>query len=261
MWWCFSVFQYDISQILDPKATCRVVNLFQQRWQESGYDYRDRPRPECGLLLVTQGSITYCWEESRLEAVAGDLLFLPKGCHYEVLTTSARDFLVNFQTTAQPLPAHPVRLLAGTSQALADSFRRLVELKLQNKQKSFQSNGQFYLLLDQLTTELSRQESSLLDTALPLLAETEQSIAQVAAACGISESGFRATFRKAKGCSPLQYRLSCKLNKAKYLLESTDLSVQQIAESLHFYDEAYFCKLFRQKMGISPRAYAKSQKL
>lgn len=253
--------QYDNSQFLDPKASYRVVNLFQQRWQESGYDYRDRPRPECGLLLVIQGTITYCWEGARLEAAAGDLLFLPKGCHYEVVTTSARDFLVNFQTTAQPLPGHPLRLLTGTSQALADSFRRLVELKLQSKQRSFQSNGQFYLLLDQLATELRRQESSLLDTALPLLAETELSIAQVAAACGISESGFRAAFRKAKGSSPLQYRLSCKLTRAKYLLESSDLSVQQIAQTLHFYDEAYFCKLFRQKVGMSPKAYAKNQKL
>lgn len=252
---------YDISQFLDPKAHYRVVNIFQQLWVESGYDYRDVPRPECGLLLVTQGTITYCWENTQLEATAGDILLLPKGCHYQALTTAARDYLVNFQTSAAPLPTHPIRLLRGASQTYVDLFHRLVELKLQGKQKSFLSTGRLYQLLEQLTADCCREESTLLDTALPLLAQTEQPIAQIAQACGISESGFRAIFRKAKGCSPLQYRLSCKLNKAKYLLESTDLSVQQIAESLHFYDEAYFCKLFRQKMGISPRAYAKSQKL
>ena len=101
----------------------------------------------------------------------------------------------------------------------------------------------------------------LTDKALPLLEETELPIAQVAANCGISESGFRALFHKAKGSSPREYRLSCKLRKARYLLESTDLSVGQIAETLHFYDEAHFCKLFRQKTGCSPREYAKNQKL
>lgn len=253
--------QYDISQILDPKAGYRVVNLFQQRWVTSGYDYRSAPRPECGLLLVIQGSITYCWDDVRLEAAAGDLLFLPKGCHYEVQITSSLDYLVNFQTTADAMPPHPVRLLTGASQGLADSFCKLVELKRQGKQRSFQANGQFYLLLEQLLSEQCRQENALLNTALPLLAETDMRIAQVAAACGISESGFRAAFRKAQGSSPMQYRLACKLTKAKYLLESTELSVQQIAESLHFYDEAYFCKLFRQKVGFSPKAYAKNQKL
>ena len=94
--------QYDISQIVHPKANYRVVNMFQQLWDCDGYDYRSTPRPECGLLLVTQGSITYHFAELQLQAVAGDLLFLPKGCNYQVTTGYARDYLVNFQTDAAP---------------------------------------------------------------------------------------------------------------------------------------------------------------
>ena len=253
--------QYDISQIVHPKANYRVVNMFQQLWDCDGYDYRSTPRPECGLLLVTQGSITYHFAQQQLQAVAGDLLFLPKGCNYQVTTGYARDYLVNFQTDAAPLPAHPIRLLTGASGEYVDHFQRLVALKLQDKQRSFAANAQFLLLLERLQGDLTGSKSSLMDKALPLLEETELPIAQVAANCGISESGFRALFHKAKGSSPREYRLSCKLRKARYLLESTDLSVGQIAETLHFYDEAHFCKLFRQKTGCSPREYAKNQKL
>jgi len=253
--------QYDISLILTPSRQYRVVKVFHQLWDCDGYDYRSTPRPECGILLVTQGSITYQFADRQLQATAGDLLFLPKGCHYRVTTGYARDYLVNFQTDAAPLPTHPIRLLTGASGEYVDHFQRLVELKLQGKQRSFGANAQFLLLLERLQGDLEGGKSSLLDKALPLLEETELPISRVAAECGISESGFRAVFHKAKGISPREYRLSCRLRKARYLLESTDLTVGQIAETLHFYDEAYFCKLFRQKTGCSPREYAKNQKL
>ncbi len=253
--------EYDISSFLQPGADYRVVNMFHQLWDSDGYDYRSTPRPECGLLLVTQGAIIYHFEGRQLQAEPGDLLFLPKGCHYQVTTDFARDYLVNFQTDAAPLPTHPLLLLRGASESYVDLMHKLVELKLQGNRKSFQANGIFCFLLDRLLCDLESSQTSFLDTALPLLADTEKPICQVAAECGISESGFRALFRKAKGESPLQYRLGCKLRKARYLLESTDLSVQQIAETLHFYDQAYFCKLFRQKVGMSPKAYAKNQKL
>lgn len=253
--------QYDISDFLNPRAHYRVISLYYQRWECSGYDYRNVPRPESGILLVTQGVITYRWEGGSLQANAGDLLFLPKGCHYETLTVSARDYLVNFQTDAAPLPTTPVRLLSGASGDYVDSFHRLVELKLQGKQKSFLANGYLLLLLEQILSDWKSGNSSFLDKALPLLAEEDIPIRQVAASCGISESGFRAQFRNVMGLSPLQYRINTRINKARYLLESTDLSVEQISQLLHFYDQAYFCKLFRQKTGCSPRAYAKNQKL
>lgn len=257
--------EYDISDFLDPRFQYRVKNVLRQRWQRSGYDYRRIPRPECGLLLVTQGSIEFCGEEGHLQADAGDLIFLPKGCHYEAVTVAARDYLINFYTDAEKMPSGPVRLLSGVPVRYVDTFAELVELKLRGQQDSFAVSGRFQLLLEQIVGDWKNtalfQKNNILETALPLLAEDALTISQVAERCGISESGFRARFRKAMGVSPLQYRLNGKIARAGYLLESTDFSVQQIAEMLGFYDEAYFCKLFRQKVGCSPREYAKNQQL
>ena len=253
--------EYDILNFLQPQFTYRVTGLHNQLWENAGFDYRHKPRPVCGLLLVTQGSILYRWEGGQLRANTGDLLFLPKGCHYETIPTVARDYLVNFRTDAELLPETPVRLLTGASGDYVDSFQRLVDLKLQGKQHTFLADGRLLLLLERIVSDWKAGKSSFLEKALPLLAEADLSIRQVAESCGISESGFRALFRKAMGMSPLQYRLETRINKARYLLESTDLSIQQIAEQLRFYDEAYFCKLFRQKTGLSPRSYAKNQKL
>ena len=253
--------QYDISEFLQPDTGYRVTSVYNQLWENAGFDYRHTPRPESGLLLVTQGSILYRWEDGELQANAGDLLFLPKGCYYETVTTAARDYLVNFHTGAATLPCKPIRLLSGASSDYVDCFQRLVDLRLQGKQQSFLANGYLLLLLERIASVRRAGSSGFLDKVLPLLAEEDLPIRQVAASCGISESGFRALFRKAMGMSPLQYRLETRINKARYLLESTDLPLQQIAEQLHFYDVAYFCKLFKQKTGYSPRKYEKNQKL
>jgi AraC-like DNA-binding protein len=71
----------------------------------------------------------------------------------------------------------------------------------------------------------------------------------------------RKIFSDQIGISPTQYRLKEKLNQAKYLLESTDMSVGEISDNLNFYDTAYFCKLFHKQMGLSPKQYRQNKML
>lgn len=257
--------QYDISDFLDPRFSYRIARVLHQRWDYQDYTYWETPRPQCGLLLVTEGNIVFHMPDRVLPTNPGDLIFLPKGCRYRVTTNLARDYLINFNTTATDLPNGPIRLLTGAGATYIDRFRQLLELRLLQPRVTFSEVSQLSLLLERIVSDWKStahmRKSDILQTALPLLAEDTISVSQIAARCGISENGLRAAFRKAMGVSPLQYRLNCRIAKAQYLLESTDLSLQQIAEALHFYDEAYFCKLFRQKTGYSPREYAKNQKL
>lgn len=54
-----------------------------------------------------------------------------------------------------------------------------------------------------------------------------------------------------------EYLLEYRLSKAAALLESSDLSITEIAEQTGFCDVSYFIKMFRRKTGITPKAYAK----
>jgi len=71
----------------------------------------------------------------------------------------------------------------------------------------------------------------------------------------MSYSKFRQAFKKATGLSPNQYYLDIRLNKAKELLTSTSLSVNEIAYHTGFESIFYFSKLFKKKSGISPKDY------
>ena len=75
-----------------------------------------------------------------------------------------------------------------------------------------------------------------------------------------SESQTIRIFKRAYGITPYNYVLSKKLELGKNLLNSTNLSVREIADKLSFADEYYFSNLFKSKVGITPSAYRKKFK-
>ncbi|MGQ8335533.1 helix-turn-helix domain-containing protein [Sunxiuqinia sp. A32] len=72
---------------------------------------------------------------------------------------------------------------------------------------------------------------------------------------GITYSKFRKDFKNQTGLAPLQYFLLIKIEKAKELLNTTDLRTKQIAFSLGFSSDHYFSRLFRAKTGFSPQHF------
>ena len=49
-----------------------------------------------------------------------------------------------------------------------------------------------------------------------------------------------------------------KIDRAKVLLQSTNMSVQEIAERLAFNTPNYFIQCFREQEGMTPAAYRKN---
>lgn len=78
---------------------------------------------------------------------------------------------------------------------------------------------------------------------------------KIASELGVSYSKFRIDFKKHTGNSPLQYFLSLKIEKAKELLLNSTSSQKEIAYSLGFELDYYFCRLFKQKTGDTPKQY------
>lgn len=256
---------YDFSSIFTPIRQYTLIKCIHQNWYNTGFSYSSKARPDHGLLYLRKGHIRFDYELGQYIGSAGDLFFLPKGSHYEACVPAeygtTGDFLINFELDIpypDHLPQHPVRLFHADDHNLTEIFERIVRSYNIN-QTRFYVMGQFYLLLDQLVMKLQAPSTTarpFLLQAETLLEESTHSIAQIAKLCGVSESGLRSRFKEAYGISPQQFRMNSKLDRAKRLLETTDLSVYQIAEQLGFYDEAYFCKMFRKYTGSSPRKYA-----
>lgn len=72
-------------------------------------------------------------------------------------------------------------------------------------------------------------------------------------------SSFRKAFKQITGESPNQYHLNLRLSRAKDLLRTTILNINEIADQTGFESVFYFSKLFKKKNGISPRHYRNSE--
>lgn len=77
---------------------------------------------------------------------------------------------------------------------------------------------------------------------------------------GLSLSSLRRAIRRSGGCSPKEYVLRVRLNRAKELLAESDLQVSEIARKVGHDDPAYFTRMFTRRTGIAPSAFRRQQR-
>lgn len=65
-------------------------------------------------------------------------------------------------------------------------------------------------------------------------------------------------FKKHLNISPLQYIIQQKMDKAKYMLLSTNNTIEAIAISLSYDNPQYFMRLFKKTLGYTPSEFRKS---
>jgi AraC-like DNA-binding protein len=82
--------------------------------------------------------------------------------------------------------------------------------------------------------------------------ESPLTIQQIAEELGVSYSNFRKLFKEYTGLSPATYQQDLKLQRAKELLSTTDMSIKEIAYQLNFDSPDYFSAKFKIKTGRKP---------
>ncbi|WP_026494443.1 AraC family transcriptional regulator [Butyrivibrio sp. WCD3002] len=81
------------------------------------------------------------------------------------------------------------------------------------------------------------------------------SVTSMAKYCNLSEGYFSHYFKEKMGVSPMKYLANLRIEKAKFLLSESDISVSNIAASLGFSDVLYFSRIFKKAVGESPTAF------
>ncbi len=84
---------------------------------------------------------------------------------------------------------------------------------------------------------------------------------ELAKLCNLSLSSFKREFKKEFNDSPTNYINNRRLDKAKELLNITDLPISEIAYEIGFQDSLYFTRLFKNKIGVPPTAYRKENSI
>ena len=75
---------------------------------------------------------------------------------------------------------------------------------------------------------------------------------------GLAERTFKRRFAKATGLSPIQYAQRLRIEEARRRLERTDAPVDEISWKVGYQDPAFFRRLFKRAMRMTPGAYRRN---
>ncbi|ALS24026.1 MULTISPECIES: helix-turn-helix transcriptional regulator [Paenibacillus] len=72
---------------------------------------------------------------------------------------------------------------------------------------------------------------------------------------GVDRTHYTKQFRKAYGVTPIQYIQQLRMKEAKQLIEQTNYTMTEIAQSVGYPDLFTFSKAFKKMVGVSPKEY------
>jgi transcriptional regulator GlxA family with amidase domain len=101
-----------------------------------------------------------------------------------------------------------------------------------------------------------RATDTVVHKAMLLLEQQLRSPATVAELCeplGIGRRQLERKFQQDVGLSPAEYRQRLRLDRARWLLQNTDLEITAVALECGFQGSAQFARVVRKTMGLSPR--------
>lgn len=157
------------------------------------------------------------------------------------------------------------RMQTGNSQELPNLFQAIAnQYQLASETSPLLCKGLFIQLLYQLhrLTRLERLSlSPYAKSVLHIRDKLDEQAAKPYDRSWLFEwSGYNADyvsrlFRQHFGVSPHEYHHLRKIDKAKSLLQHTDLTASAIAERLSFASAPYFNRVFHERTGMTPIAY------
>jgi AraC-like DNA-binding protein len=229
------------------------------------------------LLLYCVKGKGWCAVGSRLRSVrAGDALILSPGTGYSLGVNRASPWSVQWvEAAGQLVPDYLEALGVSTQTPLIQNCdglelaRRLTEIL-----SSFQRGSAFaerlrashalaYLLalLVQRLSEIPREKGDVVNRIAEAIiymsdhVESPLRMSGLARMAGLSQAYFGELFKAQTGSSPRDYLHLLRLHRACQLLQSSELSIKEIAVQVGYQDPFHFSRQFKAFQGVSPTEY------
>ena len=228
--------------------------------------------PNSKMFYILDGEIVVEFKNFTITAKKGDMMLIPAGIKHDFHLSSKAyaqkywfhfDFILNgssfFDKFTFPFCTH-----VGINNKILKLFENVI-----NKSKSINpieritASSSLHSLVAYYFENVNYKdknstETDEIDKAIDYVKKNyvyNPSLEEIATKANLSPNYFIKKFKQRTGLSPLRYVNVLKIEKAKYLLEQTDLPVNKIMEDLGFFDSAYFSKLFKKYCGFSPLRY------
>ena len=208
------------------------------------------------LGYIIDGWARFVSDTEDFTVESGELVYIPRHLPYNSYwygSPEVRFISLGFQVF--PDEAHKRYQLQKVE--LTDETRKLLlDIPLKNP-VDCDGVSRLYALLHQL---LPAMESNTKKPANKTVEKAQKymeidpklSIAEIARNCGLSESGLYSAFRQL-GTTPVDFRQRLLCEKAVTLLISTDMTVENISDTLGFSTPSYFRRVLKKHYGKTPK--------
>jgi AraC family transcriptional regulator len=88
--------------------------------------------------------------------------------------------------------------------------------------------------------------------------EQDIALSDMASVLNLSQYHFCRLFKQSTELAPHQYLTQCRIDRAKQLLQSTQLSITEIAFAVGLNNHSSFTRLFRRYVGTTPKGFRAS---
>ena len=261
-----------------------LIDVFPESWgkRREFSLYKDLPRPCSALFfIIGDAEATFIFENSRLTAGKGDVVFIPEGLCYRALlsgndtSSGVHSYTLNLNIFADDgekiILSDSISVISHRQDnpyeagliRLSDTLRRLEETGSGSGYDKIKAKAELLYLLDSISSHGSEPVEYYYPIRRGIDAfcdewNKNERIERYADLCGVSVTYFYRCFKKWSGASPIEYRNSIRLANAEGLIRCTNMRIKEISNSVGYDDPFYFCKLFAEKYGASPSKYRKS---
>lgn len=242
------------------------------------------------ILYVLSGEKILHGESGKVHLRKGDLAFLRSGLYLnseKILEEGSFDsitFFLNAELLDNFVKKHrdelmfvneqtetPSMFLIENSERVQTYFHSLkpyffdqkknddlLQLKFEELLLNLITHNEFQIFRNFISQLHSKRQISLEEFMLQHF-DKNISISEIAFLKGMSVSSFKREFKKTFEDSPARWMKTKRLEKAKFLIESDDLPIGEVAEQCGFESISYFIASFKEMFGSTPFNWRKQK--
>jgi AraC-like DNA-binding protein len=261
-----------------PGIAAQIVVTTKFPWRTSAHAHAGHE-----LIYVSHGTKKFLLDGVEHTARAGDLIIFRPADVHEEWSVSRRITRMVIRWSARDMPASQAALPSSDrlgpvvrlpwKQRFQNLFARMVDERSHPKRHSETLLGaylvEFLVLLERAADALARGEGAARErragarvrAAVDLIhtnVDRTLKLEELARSAFMSPSHFSHVFREEAGAAPKQYAIRARIDRAKHLLATTELTAQQVAAELGYSNPYYFYRLFKKKTGQTAGGFARA---
>lgn len=220
------------------------------------------------INMVLSGKEELTINNQKYTALPNQFTFVPRSTPYFCKVSGTFKYYSFYFKYTSNIPgnkfAFPTVLAVSNPDWYLKLYKQAYNLYL-TKQPGykFQIKKIFYEILNALTEECFAKDTipeiykikASVDYLYKNFSNADINIPEIAAISDITDTYFRKLFKAAYNTSPAKLVNNLRINKAKQLLITSNISIEDISKKCGFNDYFYFARIFSKTTGMTPTKY------